>query len=345
MELFEKEVVGIPGINSGLSQNMKYRIIAVFVILLALCTGLASAGTLTFSLSPSLDSKGDIIRAISITKAELLDVNVTITEPAAIGTVVSDNTAQFDLSDVKPGDYFIRLNNRSDYIFPTRIEDPTKDINQFVGQTLRVSVIGNLSVPVYIFKTYLNGLGPVNCSDGYQVSPNSYIKLSLKTNPQELEVNGFRIYPGVYDYVIGVWRILDYTPTTPSHPSTSTSTSPPFSKWVFSHGDDYGGNDSKCSNCHGSLDTKPASFSEITVNNGFCFRCHYGPYLPSIVWLVQEDVCRYHPHPLPLPSEVMTTSTPTAKPTAALSTTTQTTPAFEAISALLIVLRLGRLKL
>ncbi len=43
-----------------------------------------------------------------------------------------------------------------------------------------------------------------------------------------------------------------------------------------SHGNDYGGNDSKCSTCHGNLDTKPSKFSEITVNNGFCFRCHYG---------------------------------------------------------------------
>ncbi len=320
-------------------------IVVGLVVSLILGTGLAAAGTLTVSLSPSLDSKGDIIRAISITKAELLEANVFVTAPAAVGTVVSDNMVLFNLSGIAPGDYFIRLNNRSDEIFPTRIDDPTKGINQFVGQTLRVSVISsNLSDPVYIFKTYLNGLGPVNCSDGYQVSQNSYIRLSLKTDPQKLEVNGFEIYQELYDYIIGGRRLLDYTPTTPIHPSTSTSTSPLFSKWVFSHGDDYNRNDSKCSSCHGNLETKPASFSDIAVNNGFCYRCHSGPYIP-IVWLVQEDVCPYHPHAISTTTSIPTqTSTP--KPTASLTTTSApATPAFEAllaISALLMAVLIRR---
>ncbi len=317
-------MVGILGINSGLNQKIKYSVIAVFVIWLVLGTELAAAGTLTVTLEPSLDGKGDIIRAISITKAELLEVHAIITKPAAMGTVTSDNSAQFDLSSIKPGDYFIRLNNRSDDIFPTRIDDPTKEISQFAGQTLRVSVIGNLSDPVYIFKTYFNGLGPVNCSDGWKESSDSYIKLSLKTNPQELEVNEF----GIYDNQIAAGKVLDYTPTAPNHPNTSTSTNPPFSKWVFSHGADYGGNDSKCSDCHGNLDAKPASFSEITVNNSFCYRCHY-PFIPTIVWLVQEDVCPYHPHMAP----PMITPTPTATPTAT-PTPTPKTPSFEVISAI-----------
>ncbi len=310
-------------------------IAGLLMILLISGTGLASAGTLTVSLSPSLDSKGDIIRVISITKAELLDTKVEITAPAAIGTVVSDTTAIFNLSGVKPGDYFIRFNNRSDDIFPTLIDDPNKDINQFLGQTLRVSVIGNLSDPVYIFKTYLNGLGPVNCSDGYQVSQNTYMRLSLKTNPQRLEVNDVEIYQREI-YIIGIRTLIDYTPTTPNHPSTSTSTNPPFSKWVFIHSIDYNGNDSKCSTCHGNLGTKPASFSEITVNSGFCYRCHSGPYMPTMVWLVQLDDCPYHPHATTISTSIPTlTSTPTASLTA---TSAPTTPAFEALSAIAALL-------
>ncbi len=306
--------------------------------------GLASAGTLTVSLSPSLDSKGDIIKAISITKAELVEANVFVTDPTAVptyaGTVKSDSSVQFDLSGIAPGDYFIRLNNRSDNTFPTRIDDPTKNINQFVGRTLRISVIGNLSNPVYIFKTYLNGLGPVNCSDGYQVSQNSYIQIALKNNPQKLEVHEFNIVQHKDLYGIGARTLLDYTQTIPYHPSTPTSSSSPFSKWVFSHGSDYGGNDSKCSSCHGNLSTKPASFSEITVNNGFCYRCHSGPYMPMMVWLVQEDVCPYHPHATSTPVSIPTlTSTPLASITA---TYAPTTPAFEglsAIAALVVVFR------
>jgi hypothetical protein len=322
---------------------MKYHIIAVFAICLILGTGLAAAGTLTVSLQPSLDGKGDIIRAISITKAELLERNVDINVPAAVGTVVSDNMVLFNLSVIKPGDYSIRLNNRSDDIFPTRIDDPTKDISQFVGRTLRVSVIGNLSDPIYIFKTYFNGLGHVNCSDGYQASSDSYIKLSLKTNPQKLEVNGFEIYKTVSNYQIATYKYIDYTPTTPNHPSTSTSTNQPFSKWVFSHGADYNGNDSKCSNCHGNLNTKPASFSDITVNNGFCYRCHY-PTIPTIVWLVQEDVCPYHPHATSTSTSIPTT-TSIPKPTASLTTTSApATPGFEALSAIAALLAIVLIK-
>jgi hypothetical protein len=310
-------------------------IVVGLMVWLLLGTGLAAAGTLTVSLQPGLDGNGTIL-ADSLTKAELLERSVDINVPAAVGTV-ADNTVLFNLSVIKPGDYYIRLNNRSDYLIPTLIDDPTKDISQFVGRTLRVSVIGNLSDPVYIFKTYFNGLGPVNCSDGWQASPDSYIKLSLKTDPQKLEVNGFEIYKAVSNYQIATYyKYIDYTPTTPNHPSTSTSTNQPFSKWVFSHGADYNGNDSKCSNCHGNLNTKPASFSDITVNNGFCYRCHYArPSIPAIVWLVQEDVCPYHPHASP--PESMITPTPTATPTQ-IPTPTPKTPAFEALPAIAVLL-------
>jgi hypothetical protein len=129
--------------------------------------------------------------------------------------------------------------------------------------------------------------------------------------------------------------INSFTPTASTHPSTSTSINPPFSKWMFgkgSHGNDYGGDDSKCSTCHGNLDTKPSKFSEITVNNGFCFRCHYGKG-GSDKGFVLDTSAWYTP------------ATTTAKPTASPTTATSKTPAFEALSAiaaLLAVLLIGR---
>ncbi len=103
------------------------------------------------------------------------------------------------------------------------------------------------------------------------------------------------------------------------HPSTMTSINPPFSKWVFgegSHGVDYGGNDSKCSICHGNLDTKPTNldtnrdnFTDIPVNNGFCFRCHYGKS-GTDAGFVGKPGCQ-HPYPAPQFTPATTTTKPT----------------------------------
>jgi hypothetical protein len=170
-----------------------------------------------------------------------------------------------------------------------------------------------------------------------------YIIQSLKTKPQKLEIK----------YVVLVsselTNITDYTPAASIHPSTMTSINPPFSKWVFGeggHGVDYGGNDSKCSTCHGNLDTKPTNldtnrdnFTDIPVNNGFCFRCHYGKS-GTDAGFVGKPGCQ-HPYPAPQ----FTPATTTAKPTAASTTTMPKTPAFEALStiaALLAVLLIGR---
>ncbi len=271
-------------------------IAGLLMILLISGTGLAAAGTLTLTLEPSLDGKGEI-RATSITDAKLSDVEGIfvlngITYNAA---TITNDTARFSLRNygmagnpyVNAGDSgsrYIMINNLYEDLIPTRIDDPTKDIHQFVGEKLRVSVIGNLSDPTYRIETFTISQGydhpTVSYPDG-NYSPyvigmfygDVYTVLSLKTNPS------FHVI------MLGTPRegreqgIIDYTPPSPIHPSTSTSINPSFSKWMFgegSHGIDYGGNDSKCSTCHGDLDSKPAKFSEITVNNGFCYRCHYG---------------------------------------------------------------------
>ncbi len=259
---------------------MKYHTVAVFVIWFVLGTGLAAAGTLTLHLEPSLDGKGDV-RATSITDAKLCDFQGICVLNGILYKVatITDGTAQFNLSEKDAGARLITINNLD--LIPTRIDDLTKDIHQFVGQKLRVSVIGSLSDPTYWIETFTIAQGydhpTVSYYDPADVgvlgifSGNVYVILSLKTKPQKFEV----ITLGSPRTGRGI-TIIDYTPTAPAHPSTSTAINPLFSKWVFSHSVDYSGNDSKCNTCHSNLDTKPSKFSEITVNNGFCFRCHYG---------------------------------------------------------------------
>ncbi len=339
-------------------------IVVGLVISLIFGTGLVAAGTLTVILQPSLGSQGDTIRATSITKAVLSSIDGALpTNLFEIGgggygvklnttyntATIINGTAQFNLSAGDAGDHFIRINDLNDNLIPIRIDDPTKGIAQFVGQNLRESVIGNLSDPTYRIKTFPNGQGNpvVRCTDGTGVGFDSvYIILSLKTNPQRLEINGLSnsVISGNI-VIIRAEKVTNFTPTAPTHPSTSTALNPPFSKWVFGHGDDYGGNDSKCSNCHSNLDTKPASFSEITINNGFCFRCHNGKGGADAGFAGQIG-CMHSYVPYAHTSIAKTPSTTGVKYTASPTTTaTPKTPAFEAllaISALLMAVLVKR---
>ena len=195
---------------------MKYQTVAVLVVIwLVLATGLAEAGTLTVSLSPSLDGNGTI-KAASITKAVLSSIDGALPDGSFVvssggygikfntsykNATIINGTAKFNLStgDVSSGYYsgsqlegasVMRINDLNDDLIPTRIDDPTKDIHQYVGEKLRVSVIGNLSDPTYRIETFSKGQGKnpvVKCTDGTGVIFDSiYIIISLKTNPQEL---------------------------------------------------------------------------------------------------------------------------------------------------------------
>jgi hypothetical protein len=313
------------------------------LIWLVLFTGLVAAqtssgaGRLTLSLQPSLDSEGNIM-ATTITKAELLGTDGTV---MVTGTTTG-GTAQFNLSSIAPGDYFIRVNDLADDLVPTRIDDPSTAINEFVGQKLRVAVIGELYNPTYKIDTFSKGQGKqsvVGFSDGATLTPEryAYVILSLKTSPQKLEVR-----------IIGsAAQINSYTPSMPNHPSTSTLTNPPFSKWIISettildtrrtfksgHGYNYNGTDSNCNVCHVNMDTKPVTFSDVATTSGWCFRCHYGKGGADSGFIDTTVIST------PLP----TTAAPTAR--TAASTATPGAPAFEAflaISALMVVILVRR---
>ncbi len=333
---------------------MKYHTFAVFVILFLFGTELAAGGTLTLTLEPSLDGKGNI-RVTSITDAKLCDfqgICVLNGIPYKAATI-TNGIAQFSLSDRDAVARLILINNLDDFI-PTRIDDPTKDVHQFVGQKLQVSVIGNLSDPTYRIETFTKGQGydhpAVSYSDG-NYSPevlgiyhgDIYIVLSLKTNPsfQVITLGSSRAGRGQ--------SINSFTPMAPTHPSTSTSINPSFSKWMFgkgSHGVDYSGDDSKCNTCHGNLDTKPSRFSEITINNGFCFRCHYGKGGSDKGFVL--DTSAWH---TPAPTTAKPTTAPytpaatTANPTTTPTSAMPRTPSFEALSAIAALLAVLRCRL
>lgn len=298
----------------------------VLVVWLTLCIGLVAAqtttGRLTLSLQPGLDGKGDI-KATSITSAELLGLDGAVIKTATL----TGGKAQFDLGSIAGGNYFIRVNNLADDLVPTRIDDPLKATNQYVGQKLRATVIGNLSDPTYTISTHSKGQGHhpvVRYADGVIEAPERYcyVLLYQKTSPQKMEIR-----------VLGTADLVTtFSPRTATHPSTPTSANPSFSTWLIfgkSHGIDYNGTDSKCNTCHINLDTKPANFSKVTSGNGWCYRCHYGKggddngFLDTIALIAATS-----------------TSTETAAPTA-----TPKTPAFEAllaISALLIMVLVRR---
>ena len=289
-----------------------------------------AAGKLTLSLQPSLDGEGDI-KATSITKAELLGTDGTV----MMNGTVAGGTAQFNLSGIAAGDYFIRVNDLADDLVPTRIDNPANITSQFVGQKLRVTLIGNLTDATYQVLTFSKGQGEypvVVYSDGTNETPETYayVILSLKTSPQKLEIRALGTAS----------QLNSYTPASATHPSTSTSTNPTFSMWMLgdnSHAYDYNGTDSKCNTCHINLDTKPATFSLITTNNGWCYRCHYGKVGVDAGFIDTTAVLAA----TTMPTTVI--STPTA--TTAMPTATPSTPAFEtlfAISALLITVLVRR---
>jgi len=298
--------------------------LTLFIVLAAAQTSMA-AGILTLSLQPGLDGKGDI-KVTSITSAELLGLDGTVIKMATL----TGGTAQFDLGSIGGGDYFIRVNNLADDLVPTRIDDPTKAINQYVGQKLRATVIGNLSDPTYAISTHSKGQGHhpvVRYADGVIEPPERYcyVLIYQKTSPQKMEIR-----------VLGTAAVLTtFTPSAATHPSTSTATNPSFLTWMIfgkSHGIDYNGTDSKCITCHINLDTKPATFTQITTLNGWCYRCHYGKggndngFLDTIALTAATATS----------TPIATTAAPTAAPK---------TPAFEAllaISALLIMVLVRR---
>ena len=220
---------------------------------------------LILSLDPTLDRAGEM-KADSIANATLVDTDGLSLKTA----VVSDNKANFDLSGINIGDYFIVVNGFTQDKVPTRIADTTRNILQSVGKNLTSSLIVMGPDTLFRTETFFSGQGqhPVRrYSDGTNVVPEEYAYaiLSFKADSQRIEIR------------VDSTAALLTSEANPNHGPHQ------FVTWMLgetNHGigpaGDPDSTSAQCRRCHAHYDIKPAQWSDITTMNGLCFKCHYG---------------------------------------------------------------------
>ncbi len=249
-------------------------------------TPTAPTSKLTLTLNNTMDGTSPPL-VNNITSAVLLDTSGNNVETA---TLPDNMTAQFNLSGISPGDYFIEVNGFAGDHLPTRIDSNASDINQSVGLRLRNSVIGDISNPAYRIKVYPLGNPPVvnsshpvvNYATGANESTYGYV--IVNDSIKKLEVR-----------VLDTAQLLsNFTPTTDPHPGSGFA-SEPFNIWILgdiqdstgafigNHGHLYNASNDLCSGCHGNATVKLTNYSDITPPfasspaGGWCFKCHNGP--------------------------------------------------------------------
>jgi hypothetical protein len=234
----------------------------------------ATPATLTLSLDPTLDLDHGDVKATSFTSATLLDRAGNLVAMAMLPAA----GAVFLIGNLGAGDYFIDVNGNADSLVPTRIDDPTRSFVQRVGTKLCHSMIGPTGAPMYRAMTYAAGQGwspAMRFSDGTPV-PGEQPYVLVTYQPPKIEFK-----------VLGTGQSLStYVPTESYHneePFASDSVVP-FDAWLLNtngllhHGDAYNtaGAPAICATCHATMDTKPTTYSGVTVTNGWCYRCHGG---------------------------------------------------------------------
>jgi hypothetical protein len=228
-----------------------------------------SGPKLTLSLDSTLDRTGNII-VNSISSAILTDTGGTVIKTAR----TISGRADFDLSQVEPGDYFITINDLTEDRIPTRIisigGDTIPDMNQHVSRTLVSSVITVNYDTLFKIKTFFrdqDGHPVRKFSDGTNASPEAYAYciLSFRAMPANLEIR-----------IDGSAALL-VRELAPHHSHHR------FGTWMLgdsNHGIDPAGDpdstSAQCGGCHQNFDRKPPAWSQISPMNGLCFKCHYG---------------------------------------------------------------------
>ncbi|MBM3474225.1 MAG: hypothetical protein FJX75_13230 [Armatimonadetes bacterium] len=218
-----------------------------------------AAPTLTLSLSTQLDTSPGAVKATSITQAELLNTAKTLVKTATI----AGGAAQFDLTGLAAGHYFIRVNALASDLVPTKIDNPALSMTQFVGQKLRNSVIGTLASPKYRIETFSKGQAwpqVVRYSNGTAATPKGWAYVILQPGSKKMEI-----------------RYLQTAVLLTKHSHGGPHS---FSTWMLGP-TNHGKSTMNCASCHGSTSSHPASYSGINEGNGWCFKCHYGPTGPS----------------------------------------------------------------
>ncbi len=250
-------------------------------------TATAAAPNLTLTLNNTMDGMSPSL-VNNITSAMLLDTSGNNVATAAL----PDNmTAQFNLSGIIPGEYFIEVNGLAGDHLPTRIDSNASNINQSAGLRLRNSVIGDISNPTYRIKVYPSGNPPVVNS--------SHPVVNYATGANE-SIYNFVIVPGNISRI--EVRVLNtsaelsnFTPSSDTHPGGANFPSEPFQIWILgditdstgafigNHGHLFNSTADTCSGCHGNVSTKLPNYSDITPPftsspaGGWCFKCHNGP--------------------------------------------------------------------
>jgi hypothetical protein len=215
--------------------------------------------TLTLALNAALDTSSGTVKAASITQAQLLNTAKTLVKTATIAS----GKAQFDLTGLAAGHYFIKVNGLSNLLVPTRIDNPAANLSQAVGKKLRSSVIGSLASPTYRIETFPSGQGLpkiVKYSDGTAATPQGWAYVIMKPGAGKLETR-----------YLGTAALL----TSHNHSGPHS-----FSSWMLGPSN-HGKSSLNCQSCHGPSSTHPASHSSIKKDVGWCFKCHYGSGGPS----------------------------------------------------------------
>jgi len=268
--------------------RIKYKLMGAMLIIALIIAGAStatSAPNLTLTLNNTMDGTNTplVDNTTNITSAELLDTSSNTVESAT--TISLDGmTAQFDLSGISPGDYFIKVNNHAGALVPTRIDSIASDINQSVGRRLRNSVIGDISNPAYRIKSYPSEISSshpvVNYVTGSNESKYAFVIVPGSTSMIEVRVLNTSE------------ELSNFSTALTTHDGLSVS----FQDWILGDTEDSTGTiignhgrlgnasvNTACIGCHPSLDTKPTTFPPITGigNPGWCFRCHNGAGGPS----------------------------------------------------------------
>ena len=239
------------------------------------------------TLTLTLNTTGTTPTVTNITSAVMRNTaGVTVTT----ATMPDNVTAQFVLTGIYPGDYFIEVNGLAGLHVPTRIDSNASNIFQSVDNRLRNSAIGDSAShsilgdsvnPTYRIKVYPPGYATshpiVNYVTGLNETGYGFVIVSGSINKVEIrELNTST-------------ELSNFTASSANHPFPAVD----FQEWILgdvkdstgayvsNHGHlDNASVNTACIGCHANLGTKPATFPPTTAN-GFCFRCHNGPGGPS----------------------------------------------------------------
>jgi len=224
--------------------------------------GTATGRLLVAVLLPALNS-GGIIHLEAMHSARLLDASGNM---VGVGDIKS-GAATFALKGLPSGDYFLRLNSLELDLMPVPIARGNTTLFEFVSTTLDRAVVGDPGDPDEIIRCWSpqHGNEPVVAySSGVPIRPtrHAYAMAYLSADPPQFSTR-----------VLGsAEALLTLRVSRDVHdPST----------WLIGPAN-HGRQDlASCASCHGDLQHKSPSYQQVSEQQGWCYKCHYGPSGPA----------------------------------------------------------------